>query len=486
MSLSYTYEDVKNEFEKRGFILQSNEYKNCKEKLLCLDKQGYKLLTSLDNILKHNKSKAGTRRFHPSNLYSIENINHYAEINKLLSRCISKEYINSKSPLNFRCGCGELFCTSWDTFHFGHKTKCDICSNNPFANKDYDSVKDTLAKLGYYLDVNKDEYLGVTLTPLICHDKFGYKYKLTYDAILRGKVPSPVAKNNIFSIDNINTYLKNNNKEFTCISNEFIDRDYLLEFICERCGETIFAKWSNMYKCDNSNNTRNILLCPNCDGRTESVHALVLKQMFKYYYPDTIEEEKSCINPLTGCIMPTDIVNHRLKIAIEIQSEWHDKEYQKIKDKIKKDFWINKGYKFYDPDIRNFTILGMCQLFFDIKELPEWINFDYSNKWNIKNAQNLLDKNLSPNDVAKELGINVHQIYDAIGCGKLHYSDTYINKSYTPIVEVDKNNNIIDFFTTIKNGAEKYNLNPGSLASSLLEGRHDFGNHIWYYAKDLA
>ena len=89
-------------------------------------------------------------------------------------------------------------------------------------------------------------------------------------------------------------------------------------------------------------------------------------------------------------------------------------------------------------------------------------------------------------DVANELGINVHQIYDAIGCGKLHYSDTYINKSYTPIVEVDKNNNIIDFFTTIKNGAEKYNLNPGSLASSLLEGRHDFGHHIWYYAKDLA
>ena len=128
----------------------------------------------------------------------------------------------------------------------------------------------------------------------------------------------------------------------------------------------------------------------------------------------------------------------------------------------------------------------MCQLFFDIDEIPDFINFDYSNKWNIKNAQNLLDKNLSPNDVAKKLGINVHQIYDAIGCGKLHYSDTYINKSYTPIVEVDKNNNIIYFLTTIKNGAEKYNLNPGSLASSLLEGRHDFGNHIWYYAKDLA
>ena len=85
-----------------------------------------------------------------------------------------------------------------------------------------------------------------------------------------------------------------------------------------------------MNKSDNPN--RNIILCPNCDGRTESVHALVLKQMFKHYYPDTIEEDKSCINPLTCCILPTDIVNHRLKIAIEIQSQWHDFEDIKIKD----------------------------------------------------------------------------------------------------------------------------------------------------------
>lgn len=486
MSLSYTYEDVKNEFEKRGYVLLSTEYKNCKEKLLCLDKQGYKLLTSLDNILKRNNSSAGTRRFHASNPYTIENINHYAEINKLPSRCISKEYVSGKSTLDFICECGEKFYTNWNTFHSGHKVKCDTCSNNPFANKDYNSVKETLEKLGYYLDVDENEYLGVTLTPLICHDKFGYKYKLTYDAILKGKKPSPVSKSNIFSIDNINTYLKNNNKDFTCISKEFIDRNHLLEFVCNRCNETVFAKWVNMYKCEKKDNNRNIILCPNCDGRTESVHALVLKQMFKYYYPDTIEEEKSCVNPLTGCIMPTDIVNHKLKIAIEIQSEWHDGEYQKIKDKIKKDFWINKGYKFYDPDIRNFTVLGMCQLFFDIKEIPDWINFDYSNKWNIKKAQELLDKNLSPNDVAKELGINVHNIYDAIGYGKLHYSNTYVNRSYTPIVEVDENNNVIYFFTTIKKGAEKYGLKPGSLTSALLEGRHNFGGHIWYYAKDLV
>ena len=104
----------------------------------------------------------------------------------------------------------------------------------------------------------------------------------------------------------------------------------------------------------------------------------------------------------------------------------------------------------------------MCQLFFNIDEIPDFINFDYSNKWNIKKAQELLDKELSPSEVAEILNINVHIIYDAVSYGKLHYSDTYVRKDHTPIVEVDDNKNIISYFTTIKSGAEKYNLKPSS------------------------
>ena len=77
MSLNYSYEYVKEEFAKYGFLLTSTEYNNCKEKLECIDKQGYKLFTSLDNITKRNKSNASTRTFHGSNPYTIENINHY-------------------------------------------------------------------------------------------------------------------------------------------------------------------------------------------------------------------------------------------------------------------------------------------------------------------------------------------------------------------------------------------------------------------------
>ena len=141
--------------------------------------------------------------------------------------------------------------------------------------------------------------------------------------------------------------------------------------------------------------------------------------MFKYYYPDTIEEEKSCRNPITNKIMPTDIVNHNMKIAIEIQSEWHDNKYSKIKDAIKKEFWINKGYSFYDPDIRDYSVLEICQLFFDIEELPDFINYNYSNKLNIKEIQSMLNEYVSIPQISNMLNINIHRIYDALYSGKI-------------------------------------------------------------------
>lgn len=477
MGKKYTYEEVKNIFKENGFKLLTTEYKDCKESLLCQDKLGYKILISLDKL---QNRKINGSRFHKANPYTIENINIFSKLNNLGSKCISDKYVNANVKMEFVCSCGEHFNTTWNAFHSLCKTKCDNCSNNPFTNKDYNYVKNELLKHGYYLDVKEEEYLGVTLTPLYCHDRNGYKYKLIYNSVLKGQHPNPVSKSNIFSIDNINIFLKNNNKKFICVSDSYIDRDYLLEFECLRCGEHIFAKWRNMNKKDNAN--RNILTCPNCDGRIESIHALVLKQMFKHYYPDTIEEEISCINPITGCILPTDIVNHNLKIAIEIQSEWHDREYQKVKDKIKREFWINKGYKFYDPDIRNYSVLEMCQLFFDIKEIPDYINYEYNNKLNIKKAQELLDKNISPKDVADILSVNVHVIYDAISYGKLFYSNNYIKQCYTPIIKIE--NNIVTNYMTIKEGAESNNLKPGSLSSALLEGRHEFGGYTWYYKKD--
>lgn len=284
-----------------------------------------------------------------------------------------------------------------------------------------DNVKQLLNSKNITLLENK--YIDVK-TKMLCVDSDGYYiYVVLGNFLQRNGIGRRFDKSNDYTIKNINHYLKINNVHFKCISNKFENANEDLIFKCLLCGNIVKTPWRNVNK--NDNNSRTHVVCPNCDGRNESIHALILKQLFLHYYPDTIVEEKSFINPNTNKVCPTDIVNHRLKIAIEIQSQWHDYEDKKAKDKLKKEYWIYKGYHFYDPDIRNYTILEMCQIFFNIDSIPDWINYDYSNKLNLREIQEQLNNGVIISEIAKQLNINKHRIYDAIYDKKLFYPKNY-------------------------------------------------------------
>lgn len=273
----------------------------------------------------------------------------------------------------------------------------------------------------------ENQYIDVK-TKMLCMDADGYYIYIVLSNFLhRNGIGRRFDKSNDYTIKNINHYLKINNVHFRCISDKFNNANDNLIFECLLCGEKINAPWRNVNRNDNFSRTH--VFCPNCDGRTESMHALILKQLFLYYYPDTIVEEKSFINPNTNKICPTDIVNHSLKIAIEIQSHWHDYEGKKIKDKLKKQYWISKGYNFYDPDIRDYSILEMCQIFFDIDSIPDWINYNYSNKLNLKEIQKQLNNGAIIPEIANKLQIDKHRIYDAIYNKKLFYPKNYKHKN---------------------------------------------------------
>lgn len=331
--------------------------------------------------------------------------------------------------------------------------------------------------------IDKSDFNGIINTDLICSDNDGYKYKITYDRAMKGKKSYKVHKQNPYSIYNINHYLFLNNVRATCISHSYIDKKTILEFVCDNCGTHIFQTWSNTYSVCNTESSH-IVLCPKCGGRTESLHACILKQLFKHYYPDTIEEEKSCINPKTGKIMPTDIVNHRLKIAIEIQSEWHDNDYSRYKDSVKRDFWISSGYSFYSPDIRDYSILEMCQIFFDIEGIPDFVNTEYSNKINVVQIQSMLNLNKSIPHIAKELDINIHRIYDAIYSGKIVKPSSYINADCRPIVQLDRNGYYINEFNSIADAATYNGISSGTLVSALTRESHYSKGYFWFDKKD--
>lgn len=212
-------------------------------------------------------------------------------------------------------------------------------------NSEY--IFEKIRERGYYL-LDKNQKEITRLTDLIdVYDLDGYRYQIYWYNFNKGYDPIMISKSNKHSIYNVNRFLEIANRTYRCISDKYIDNISDLTFRCLDCKKTFKANWASV-RGKSEGKLRYFKTCPFCAYRIkESFHASVLKQVFLHELPDTILEERSCVNPKTNYTMPTDIVNHRLKIAIEIQSAGHDTELQQVKDSIKKKYWIEKGYRFF-------------------------------------------------------------------------------------------------------------------------------------------
>lgn len=479
----YNEENVRKILESKNLKWLDENYVNCKSKLLCETKEKYKVLVILDKLV--NRSCYSPSIFHKTNPYSVYNINIYCKNNDIESVCISETYDSKK--LLFKCKCGNNFTTTSGNFMRG-KQKCDICSNSNTKNKSYEEIKKDLLNKGYNLLTLKEDFINATNTKLECEDSDGYKFIVDYSSVVStGKGVAKFRRSNPYTIYNINHYLNiTTNGKYQCISNKYENKKSELKILHKSCGRTFITNWNNLYK----NSKYDIEIygtrCPFCEGkRLESAHALILKQVWLHEKPNTIVEDKSCINPNTNMPLPTDIVNHDEKIAIEIQSWFHDFEKQKEKDCIKKKFWIDKGYTFFAIDHRDYSILEMIQIFFPhIDKIPQYIDFEYTNKVNVIKMQELLNKGLSINKVAVELGCNVHNVYDSIHVGKVELPINYKNESYTQIVQLDLNGNFINKFNSIKEASNILNLSSSAISQCMQKGRNYSSGYLWFYAED--
>ena len=349
----------------------------------------------------------------------------------------------------------------------------------------FESIK-TLLKEEYGYKYISGQYNGVK-SKMICKDEDGYYILCDIQKMIyKGTKAKRVHPSNPYSLYNINRYVSiNTNNHFSCVSESYTKNNDVMDFRCSRCGTLIQSKWINIVKSNTRNKTNSVgLYCPNCDVRsTESIHALVLKQVWLHEEPDSIVEECSCINPFTNRVMPTDIVNHRLKIAIEVQSWYHDFEDQRRKDKIKSDFWKQKGYSFYAVDQRDYTILEMIQLFFhDIKSIPEYINYNYSNKVNYIKAQKLLDEHMSIIKVSDIMGVKPHRLYDAVLYKSLSYPEGYVNNCYSSVVQFDLNKRYLNVYDSISQAERKTGV--CGISNALNHDRNYCGGYYWLRIKD--
>ena len=350
----------------------------------------------------------------------------------------------------------------------------------------YYKLKNNLEKFGLILITKEHDFKSVKQLVTVSDGQY-YASVKAENYINNDKKKNPIwfAIKNPYILYNINKYLEIRfNGNFKCISNQedIITKDSILEFKCTRCGKIIKKSLYNLRRNDEQHKG---ISCSNCDDTLESLHALVLKQIYKHYYPDSIEEDPSCVNPNTGKVMPTDIVNHRLKIAIEVQGQWHRFKRQKVRDNIKKQYWINRGYEFYDYEIDGVPVLKYIQYFFpDINEIPSWVKMDYNKKLNLVDIQNKLNSGMKVQVIADELCINAHRIYDALHENKLYYPDDYIKSTRRPIVMLDMHRNYQKEYGSYADAARDNSIDISGIISAIYTKGYYSNEHYWV-PKDL-
>lgn len=482
----YSFEEVQSMIENKGYVIIKDTFKHYSKKFLVKDKEGYYFYMNGDNIRENKQPDIFSRR----NPFTIKNIHNYIKINNITSKLISEVYDGNNKKMVWECECGETFERSWANFRNGF-ILCSKCSSRYMGEKHrlpLERIYLRIDEMGYKL-LGNIENVPITSILFSISDSKGYLYEVNWRDFNSGKKPLRFHRNNPYSIQNINNFFKRElNDEFECIDAEYIDNTSLLKFKHKKCGCEFFASWASMLDLK-ENPILAYCKCPECNThKIESHHASALKQVFLHEYPDTVVEERSCINFETGRALPTDIVNHRLKIAVEVQSSLHDDYSHKLRDEFKKNFWLNKGYEFYDPDIRDYSILEMIQLFFpDIGDIPDYVDFNFSNCIDFNKVQNLLNKGLTIKEISKILNLNENSIRYLSVIGKIKLPENYKEKVFNmrPIVRLSKTGEFIKKYNSLY-ALKKDGFADGTIRR-VLNGTQNFSyDSFWLYEDDYV
>ena len=194
--------------------------------------------------------------------------------------------------------------------------------------------------------------------------------------------------------------------------------------------------------------------CPQCaNERCESIIAITLKQVLKYYYPNTKWEYDIGFKGFNGGRSAYDIYVPELNLLIECQSEYHDDiEKQKL-DLVKKNYAIKSGYEYMAIDKRNYTQLGAIRLFFPkVDSVPDWVDTSMrhiKSSWDVKKAQNLLNEGYTIPEIGEILQVSYSLLQSGVERKSLIKPDNYKIKQVKQrknIIQLDLEGNFIKEF----------------------------------------
>jgi hypothetical protein len=225
-----TYEDIKASFEKEGYTLLSKVYIKASIKL------EYKCAKGHTHSMPWNSFQQGHRcsECHGNAKLTIEEVKKSFE--ERGATLLEKEYVNSKTKLNYICKNGHKHSITWDSWRSGHN--CPECSDNIKLTIDY--IRAEFAKENYIL--LDEDYKG-SKAKLKYRCPQGNIHSISWSKWLYGRRCPHCVEGGI-PLDY--SYIKNSfEKEgYTLLTKEYKNSNSLLTYVCPDGHETT-SKWLN-------------------------------------------------------------------------------------------------------------------------------------------------------------------------------------------------------------------------------------------------
>ena len=235
--------NVNEEINKYGYFAKKEaSTSSIKNKIECYDIEGYRYLSSIDNIRQNVLSK-----FHKSNPFTIYNIKLWLKSNFCELELLSTDFQGSGSKLLFKYKDGNyLVESSWNNISTGFKpsifSKFNRYSlyniNLYFKNNNLD------------FEVLDEEFLGAD-KKMTFRDKEGYYYSYVLNNILKDNGHNIVHTGNEYSIRNIQLFIDKLGLKLTVLSEEYKGKDCNIKLYCPKHGE-FETTWDTINKSSKS------------------------------------------------------------------------------------------------------------------------------------------------------------------------------------------------------------------------------------------
>jgi len=212
--------------------------------------------------------------------------------------CLSEEYINSKTKLEFKCNKNHKFLMTWNDLQSSYR--CSYCAGN--RKKTIEEVKEYVKQFGY--ECLSNEYKDANTKLEFTCDK-GHTYKATLGAFSQGKRcrKCSIVKRGIKSRKDFSLIKKSFEIEgYILLTTEYKSIFQKLNYICPEGhnGTVVWANWSRGARCLTCYNESKKIIYTKEDLKRwkeykANIWQITNENFSKYYYlinPNNIKRNK--------------------------------------------------------------------------------------------------------------------------------------------------------------------------------------------------